>query len=82
MACPSTNVPVFVAASDSSDEDEVVDTVKYTICGILASPHFDRKAILQRSLKVQCNFEQQLFSSLNLLYRSVLEKQKQLPVRK
>ena len=42
-----------VAVGDSGDEEEVVDTVKYTICGILASSHFDRKAIQQRSLKVR-----------------------------
>ena len=36
-------------------EDEVTDTVKNTICGILASPLFDRKAIQGRSLKVWLN---------------------------
>ena len=43
---------VVVANHDSSEEDEVVDNIKYTICGILASPLFDKKAIQQRSLKV------------------------------
>lgn len=38
--------------NDSADEDEVVDFVKYTICGILASPLFDKKAIQQKSFKV------------------------------
>ncbi|KAJ7388559.1 hypothetical protein OS493_036926 [Desmophyllum pertusum] len=38
--------------NDSADEDEVVDFVKYTICGILASPLFDKKAIQQKSFKL------------------------------
>lgn len=56
-AAGATAAAVHVA-SDSSNEDEVVDTVKYTICGILASPYFDRKAIHQRSLKVWFDFKQ------------------------
>ena len=44
---------VVAAVNDSSEEDEVVDNIKYTICGILASPLFDKKAIQQRSLKVR-----------------------------
>ena len=44
---------VSVVANDSTDEDTIVDNMKYTICGIIASPHFNRKAILQRSLKVK-----------------------------
>ena len=43
---------VVVVANDSSKEDEVVDNIKYTICGIIASPLFDKKDIQQRSLKV------------------------------
>lgn len=43
---------IAVVVNDSSEEDEVVDNIKYTICGILASPLFDKKAIQQRSLKV------------------------------
>ena len=41
-----------VSVNDSSEEDEVVGNIKYTICGILASPLFDKKAIQERSLKV------------------------------
>ncbi|KAL9980439.1 hypothetical protein ACROYT_G009031 [Oculina patagonica] len=54
MACPAGAVGggVAVAMNDSSEEDEVVDNIKYTICGILASPLFDKKAIQQRSLKL------------------------------
>ena len=43
---------VVAFVNDSSEEDEVVDNIKYTICGILASPLFDKKAIQERSLKV------------------------------
>jgi len=43
---------VVVVANDSSKEDEVVDNIKYTICGIIASPLFDKKDIQQRSLKL------------------------------
>ena len=45
-------IPVVTFVNDSSEADEVVDNIKYTICGILASPLFDKKAIQQRSLKV------------------------------
>lgn len=48
--CMFVAVPVYVP--DSSNEDEIVDSMKYTICGILSSPLFDKKAVLQRSLKV------------------------------
>ena len=41
------------AVSVVANEDTIVDNMKYTICGIIASPHFDRKAILPRSLKVK-----------------------------
>ena len=52
--CAGANAAaVSVVANDSIDEDTIVDNMKYTICGIVASPHFDRKAILQRSLKVK-----------------------------
>ena len=50
--CTGANAAAVVA-NDSIDEDAIVDNMKYTICGIIASPHFDRKAILQRSLKVK-----------------------------
>lgn len=43
---------VVAVVNDSSKEDEVVDNIKYTICGIIASSLFDKKAIQQRSLKV------------------------------
>ena len=43
---------VVTFANDSSEEDEAVDNIKYTIRGILASPLFDKKAIQERSLKV------------------------------
>ena len=52
--CAGANAAaVSVVANDSIDEDKIVDNMKYTICGIIASAHFDRKAILQRSLKVK-----------------------------
>lgn len=44
---------IAAAVNDSSEEDKVVDNIKYTVCGILASPLFDKKAIQQRSLKVR-----------------------------
>lgn len=53
MAQCANAAAVSVVANDSIDEDTIVDNMKYTICGIIASPHFDRKAILQRSLKVK-----------------------------
>lgn len=53
VQCAGANAAaVSVVANDSIDEDTIVDNIKYTICGIIASPHFDRKAILQRSLKL------------------------------
>lgn len=55
MACSAGAVGGAVAVAsmnDSIHEDEVVDNIKYTICGILASPLFEEKAILKRSLKV------------------------------
>ena len=52
--CAGANAAaVSAVANDSIDEDTIVDNMKYTICGIITSPHFDRKAILQRSLKVK-----------------------------
>lgn len=55
MACNAGAIGggvVVAAVNDSLDEDEVVDKIKYTICGILASPLFDKKSIQQRPLKV------------------------------
>ena len=55
MACSAGAVGgavVVASMNDSIDEDEVVDSIKYTICGVLASPLFEEKAILKRSLKV------------------------------
>ena len=43
---------VVAVVNDSSKEDEVVDNIKYTICGIIASSLFDKKIIQQRTLKV------------------------------
>ena len=43
---------VALAGNDSLDEDEVVDNIKYTICGVLASPLFNEKIFQQRPLKV------------------------------
>lgn len=36
---------------DFIEEYEIVDNIKYTIFGILASPLFDKRAIQQRPLK-------------------------------
>ena len=52
MASGAVAGTAAASCNDSIEEDEVVDTVKCTICGILASPLFDRKAIQGRSLKV------------------------------
>ena len=54
--CTFLAVHVHPHVPDSSNEDEVVDNMKYTICGILSSPLFDKKAVLQRSLKVYFKF--------------------------
>ena len=42
----------YHSRNNSDEEDKVVDTIKHTICGILRSPHFDKKAIQGRPLKV------------------------------
>jgi len=52
MASGAVAGAAAASCNDSIEEDEVVDTVKCTICGILASPLFDRKAIQGRSLKL------------------------------
>jgi len=42
----------YHSRNNSDEEDKVVDTIKHTICGILRSPHFDKKAIQGRPLKL------------------------------
>ena len=42
----------YHSRNNSDEEDKVVDTIKHTICGILRSRHFDKKAIQGRPLKV------------------------------
>lgn len=60
---------VVAVVNDSSKEDEVVDNIKYTICGIIASSLFDKKVIQQRSLKVIRASSAGPLSFVNLLER-------------
>ena len=54
MACTSgAAAGAFAAASSSdSEEDDTVDMVSKTICQVVQSTHFDRKAMQGCSLKV------------------------------